>query len=110
MQILGLRYAEFRDMVEEFEAQGKSEEFSKDGLYEIYNFNEEITQACSAERDWVLDVPETCLKWKEYATINDLAEDYGVEGGQDIDEVLDMVEEQTIVIALNNNGYLVMGE
>jgi hypothetical protein len=95
---------DFRD---QFHQCGRGDQFSYDGLRVLFEFLEEYEDSTDSEIE--LDVPELCCEYSE-GTPEDIADAYGYDledDGNQLNNVLDWLHDQTIVCGVTKDGFIV---
>jgi hypothetical protein len=92
--------SEFRDA---FYNMGRGEQFSYEGLGALFDYLEDLEQDTREEME--LDVIAICCEFAEYGTLEELAEEYDIEG--DKDDIERELGQNTTVIVIGNGGIIV---
>ena len=84
----------FRD---EFQAYGRGDQFSYDGLTVLYDYLEDLHGVLG---DYDLDVIELCCSYAEYKSFEELKSDYQI-------ETLEELQQETMVLEVGEKGLLI---
>ena len=88
------------DFQRAFEAAGRADQFSYDGLLALFEFLDEIDEECGTDTE--LDVIALCCDFAEYDNLAAFVADYGEEF-----ETIEDVENETCVIRVGDAGFIV---
>lgn len=88
------------DFIEAFADYGRETQFSRDALFALFDYFEELEQDIG--EDIELDVIGICCDYTEYESLEEFKEQYN----DDYDSIED-IEDKTTVIRLDNGGFIV---
>lgn len=91
---------EFRDA---FRKADRINQFTYEGLEALFDYLEELEEDTGEEME--LDVIAICCDFAEYESLQECAEQYGIEG--DDKEILEELNDNTQVIELDNGGIII---
>ena len=84
-----------------FEKCGKSNQFSRKGLKELFEYLEELEESRGTEYE--LDPIALCCEYTEYKTLKAFQEDYNAEDYPDIETI----EDETQVIRVGDESFII---
>lgn len=101
------------DFQRAFETAGRADQFSRAGLWALFEYLEEMEDGTGTEME--LDVVALCCDYSEYASALEAAKEYGGEwepqDGEDPEELeakaLDFLRDNTQVIEIEGGGVIV---
>lgn len=88
------------DFIQAFEDAGRGNQFSREALFALFDYLEELEQDLDEEIE--LDVISICCDYTEYESLEEFNKDYGVEH-----ETIEDLEYETTVIRLDSGGIIV---
>lgn len=88
------------DFIQAFEDAGRRDQFSREALFALFDYLEELEQGLDEEIE--LDVIAICCDYTEYESLEEFNKDYGVEH-----ETIEDLEYETTVIRLDSGGIIV---
>lgn len=88
------------DFIQAFEDSGRRDQFSREALFALFDYLEELEQGLDEEIE--LDVIAICCDYTEYESLEEFNKDYGVEH-----ETIEDLEYETTVIRLDSGGIIV---
>jgi len=93
------------DFIQAFIDMNREDNFSRDGLMSLYNFFEQLEDDTGEPME--LDVIAICCDWYE-STLDQIRQQYSniLDGDEDDGDLLDWLNDETMVIALDNGAVL----
>lgn len=88
------------DFIRAFEDYGRGDQFSREALFALFGYLEELEE--DTGEDMELDVIGLCCDFTEYDSLEEFQEQYG-DGYKCVDDIVD----ETLVIRLDNGGFIV---
>lgn len=88
------------DFIKAFEDYGRENQFSREALFALFDFLEELEQ--DTGEDIELDVIGLCCGYTEYDSLEEFQEQYN-DGYDSIEDI----EDETSVIRLDSGGFIV---
>jgi len=89
------------DFTSAFHRMNRGEQFSYKGLIALYDYLEQYEEDTGEQIE--LDVIAICCEYAEYESLEEFQEDYG-DDYQSIDEI----EQATIVIPVDDSGFIIL--
>ena len=96
---------DFYDFVKAFEEIGRKENFSQKGLKALFDYIKHYEEDSRVEVEF--NVIARCGKFTEYSDFEEFKEEYNDYVEQHNIENLDDLENHTIVIRVDNNGFII---
>jgi hypothetical protein len=90
----------FTIFCDRFEACGRGDQFSYDGLQALYNYLTDIEDETGEEFE--LDVIGLCCEYMEYKNLAEFKVDYGDEY-----ETIEDIEQETTVILVDDESFII---
>jgi len=87
-----------------FEACGRGDQFTYEGLQALYNF---IDESHTDEPGYNLDVIALCCEWTEYESAKEAVEQIASEQLQDEQDALEYLQNEYTCIEIKGGGVLV---
>ena len=93
----------FNDFLEEFEKDGRKDQFSYEGKKALFNYLNELAEDLGQPIE--LDIIALCCEFTEYASLKEFNDTYGYS----VDEVnsIDDVQYYTTVIPIDDESFII---
>ena len=91
-------------MRDEFQRFGRKDQFSYDDYEYLYAYLWDRGQELERPEDFC--VVSICCEWCEYNSLQELAEQCGLEDIEDADEIVDAMEKRGTLIRMDGGGVL----
>jgi len=95
------------DFVNAFERAGRGDQFSRSGLFALYDYLEEYEE--NVGKPYVLEVVGVCCNYCEYKTLDEIVEAYDcidVEDAEDEEDIKEAIRDHTTLIE-HDEGYII---